>query len=463
MAKRQTRTAPTSQTAPVASPTGAPPREMLRTLVRNRYDIQRLRIAVAGRLKRHADVMKLRPELADWLKNQERYLVAVEKSWVDQVAACLANEPIAQWLMGLDGIAETTAAFVVAEFDITKADTASKMWSYAGLGMESPYRVVFSVGDVETDAAGRPVSDPIPMLQGRDARALTDVSPPVIPTDEDLDAAAADDEIVPERPIAGAANRRPTLRKNTLYETVIYGTSEGNARTCIPVYKEEDLDILRVYSVSLLPGQPERQRPRRGQRTSYNVWLRSKLLGVLGPSFLRCFAPKYYEIYANYRNRLLSDITAVANPREALRIKLYHEKCAASLAILRDAGLREEIEEDDGHGPPTVGAASDDEVTGTHRHPKLTDEQRAAKKRAAAVKQSANNVLKTAMSHIRADVHTHWESPGHLHRAATRYMVKLFIVDLHKKWRGLAGLPVRGTYQEEKLLHTHGGGGVAIP
>jgi ribosomal protein S13 len=46
-------------------------------------------------------------------------------------------------------------------------------------------------------------------------------------------------------------------------------------------------------------------------------------------------------------------------------------------------------------------------------------------------------------------------TPGHIDKAARRNMVKHFLIDLYKAWRELEGLHVRGTYQEEKLKHTH--------
>lgn len=46
-------------------------------------------------------------------------------------------------------------------------------------------------------------------------------------------------------------------------------------------------------------------------------------------------------------------------------------------------------------------------------------------------------------------------SDGHRDAMAKRYMVKMLLVDIHKKWRTHLGLPVRGTYQEEYLNHRH--------
>lgn len=48
-------------------------------------------------------------------------------------------------------------------------------------------------------------------------------------------------------------------------------------------------------------------------------------------------------------------------------------------------------------------------------------------------------------------------SPKHRHVAAIRYMIKMLLLDLWKEWRTFEGLPVRPSYQEEKLGHTHGG------
>lgn len=43
----------------------------------------------------------------------------------------------------------------------------------------------------------------------------------------------------------------------------------------------------------------------------------------------------------------------------------------------------------------------------------------------------------------------------HRHRMALRYMIKLFLEDLWRRWRALEGLPVRPSYYEEKLGKTH--------
>jgi hypothetical protein len=52
-------------------------------------------------------------------------------------------------------------------------------------------------------------------------------------------------------------------------------------------------------------------------------------------------------------------------------------------------------------------------------------------------------------------------SKGHRDRAAKRYMVKMFLLDLYLKWRELEGLPVRSPYQGEYLGHMHEGAQIA--
>lgn len=44
---------------------------------------------------------------------------------------------------------------------------------------------------------------------------------------------------------------------------------------------------------------------------------------------------------------------------------------------------------------------------------------------------------------------------NHQHKAANRYMVKMFLKDLYVAWRTIEGLPVRVPYQEEYLGHVH--------
>lgn len=47
------------------------------------------------------------------------------------------------------------------------------------------------------------------------------------------------------------------------------------------------------------------------------------------------------------------------------------------------------------------------------------------------------------------------ESKGHRHNMAIRYMIKMFLIDLHMAWREIEGLPVSLPYHEAKLGLVH--------
>jgi hypothetical protein len=48
-------------------------------------------------------------------------------------------------------------------------------------------------------------------------------------------------------------------------------------------------------------------------------------------------------------------------------------------------------------------------------------------------------------------------SDAHRDADCRRYMIKMFLIELHKRWRESLDLPVRPSYHEEKLGHVHGG------
>lgn len=130
-------------------------------------------------------------------------------------------------------------------------------------------------------------------------------------------------------------------------------------------------DIHKAVAVSnmwsfagLAPGKDKKVK---GQKCTFNQFLRAKLCGVLGSGFLKANSP-YREYYDNMKNRLESEDwgTASKNPTDKKRPKA-----------------------------------------------------------------------------------------GHQHKAATRYMIKMFLKDLYVAWRTLEGLEVREPYQEEYLGKRH--------
>jgi hypothetical protein len=146
----------------------------------------------------------------------------------------------------------------------------------------------------------------------------------------------------------------------------VKGCGEGIAAVIISEY---DIEIATTVSklwafAGLAPGK---DRKKKGEKCPYNQFLRAKLCGVLGSSFLKCQSP-YSEYYYNMKQRLESQ-----------------------------------------------GWGMDSKNPTDKKRPKA----------------------------------------GHQHKAATRYMVKMFLKDLYVAWRTLEGLEVRAPYQEEYLGHKH--------
>ena len=132
-----------------------------------------------------------------------------------------------------------------------------------------------------------------------------------------------------------------------------------------------EFDINKAPTVSNLWSfaglAPGKDRKVKGQKCPFNQFLRSKLCGVLGSSFLKCNSP-YRKYYDDMKHRLES-----------------------------------------------AGWGMDSKNPTDKKRPKA----------------------------------------GHQHKAANRYMVKMFLRDLYVAWRTLEGLEVRKPYQEEYLGKKH--------
>jgi len=151
-----------------------------------------------------------------------------------------------------------------------------------------------------------------------------------------------------------------------VYLSEVKGVGESIAAVII-----SEFDINKAPTVSNLWSfaglAPGKDRKEKGKKCPYNQFLRSKLCGVLGSSFLKCNSP-YREYYDNMKHRLESQDwgTLSKNPTDKKRPKA-----------------------------------------------------------------------------------------GHQHKAATRYMIKMFLRDLYVAWRTLEGLSVREPYQVEYLNKRH--------
>jgi len=129
---------------------------------------------------------------------------------------------------------------------------------------------------------------------------------------------------------------------------------------------------------------PGKDRKEKGKKCPYNQFLRAKLCGVLGSSFLKCKSVPYSGYYYNRKMRLeQSDVEIEERLRVEDRKKKQYKGQSTRIVKWRDA------------------------------------------------------------------------YPDHRHKAANRYMIKMFLIDLHIAWREIEGLEVSKPYAEEYLGRKH--------
>ena len=247
-------------------------------------------------------------------------LVKQEEDHVKRLVVILDDFPIwTQFLKGVKGIKERLAGVLISEIDITRAKYPSSLWKYAGL-------------DVAGDGRGR------------------------------------------------------SKRKEHLVE-VTYTNANGEQATRNSI--------------------------------TYNPFLKSKLMGVLAGSFLKSKSP-YAKLYYDYKHRLETDtVTKVVRVEDGEVVHTSSDKAATERWAM------------EGHF--------------AHYETKMTGRGKAKKEEAVVVLNEGYEFR------CRQD----WPK-GRRHKAAMRYMVKMFLIDLHREWRTLEGLPVATPYSEGKLGMVHG-------
>jgi len=123
---------------PILGERAKPPsdRAALRRYVRIFYDLQRIRLQVGGRNR--AQKIELHEIDLARLAAREAELRKVERDALHDVEECLRRFPFyTNVLKGrYRGLGPTMAGVIMAEFDVEKATTVSKMWAFAGLHTE---------------------------------------------------------------------------------------------------------------------------------------------------------------------------------------------------------------------------------------------------------------------------------------------------------------------------------------
>ena len=115
-------------------------RENLRQIVRYFYDLQKLRIQSGNRSGPHAEEAQpvLSEENKAFLDSQKMDLQQLEKATLSQIKKYLKRDRIyTEWLSKQRGCGPTLSGVLLAEIDITKAQTPSALWAYAGLHVDT--------------------------------------------------------------------------------------------------------------------------------------------------------------------------------------------------------------------------------------------------------------------------------------------------------------------------------------
>ena len=207
----------------------------LKKKVRMFYDLQRLRLQVSGRLYKRPEgaTIDLHEYDIKVLENRANELHKAEKAALGDVKEHLKtiafyNEILTDKTV-YRGVGPTMAGVILSEFDITKEETASKMWAFAGLA-------------------------PIPAKRCAKCHC-------VVEQDE-------------HNEYAHVGKTECEFAKKTVPASEVYESGKT-------------------------------MRPTKGEKLPYNAFLKTKLVGVLGPVLLQLKSP-WAKCYYDYKQRKLS-------------------------------------------------------------------------------------------------------------------------------------------------------------
>jgi hypothetical protein len=104
--------------------------------VRFFYDLQKLRIQTGNRGK--SETADLEEDDQSYMEKASEGLNALERGVLKEVNSMLKDEPIwNEFLKGVKGCGPTMAGVIISEIDIERSPTASALWSYCGLAVNT--------------------------------------------------------------------------------------------------------------------------------------------------------------------------------------------------------------------------------------------------------------------------------------------------------------------------------------
>jgi hypothetical protein len=266
---------------------------------------------------------------------------------------------------------------IISEFDIHKARYPSSLWAYAGLDVMA----YWELDDVRYVSGDR-----------QQAEEYTE-----------------GDSIPQTKPLAGHDRINVTFDQESAILSVLHSQS---AFSVLAQYRWVDKggrsrkkEHLREIEYTDKNGEPAKR-----VGITFNPFVKTKLVGVLGPLFIK-----------SVRWRDAEDEEWTSTPESRRRIKMYEDRGEVKQVIEHESPYR---------------AIYYDYKNRLENH---------------SIYGIANDGVKDADKKLIT-------SKARRHAMAVRYMVKRFLVDLYKEWRKLEGLPLSAEYSEEKLGIEHGAG-----
>ena len=281
------------------------------------------------------------------LRSEEKQFKGLEK--------ILSDIPIYNsFLSKIAGVGNQMAGVILSEIDIHKAQYPSSIWKYAGLD-------VVTVGEY-TDDAGK-----------------THIVPA-----EALEVYYSD----------GNFNKPAFLAEGKYPVTFIdHGRSRKSFCLVSRDYTDREGEIKTKNSIT------------------FNPFLKTKLIGVLGSSFLRAGSATVDGVRCG---------------------------AAARLKMAKAEGF-----------DPTGADAGENDI--------LAQEYLRSKGHVVEIKPSPyGRIYYDYKARLDHSPHHDEKTKGHKHAMAIRYAVKIFLEDLYNAWREIEGLPVAETYAKAKLGLEHG-------
>ena len=185
----------------------------------------------------------------------------------------------------------------------------------------------------------------------------------------------------------------------------------------------------------------------------YNPFLKSKLIAVLGESFIKTQNEKYAQVYYDYKHRIEN------TPRYATWLIEKRQRSASYNALMLPSYWNFLVQPKPGQWDLVLSRGGLME-TSLNSSPKLKD--------GTVIRKVKDNegfdevYIETAegvfLAHYKFNSHGHpfKSATKHRHAMAVRYMIKIFLIDLYDVWREVEGLEVHPPYHEAKLGLRHG-------